>query len=80
MAVTATEQSQDLTNRIKEMIYLERQEERRRQGRFENSSLDLPSPVQETKNFARLFYDNKNNNDLEESVIDFKKVKKIEFS
>lgn len=43
-----------------------------------NDSFDIPSPVQESKNFADLFVDLKRFNLDDEN--DDKKIKKIEFS
>ena len=76
MAVTETMHSQDLTNKIRQLIYLDNQ---RRREDGDMSSDGMPSIIQESNNFANMFINMK---DLEESdqAIDPKKIKKIEFS
>eukprot|EP00347_Sterkiella_histriomuscorum_P013882 403363003 len=80
MAVTATEHSQDLTNKIRQLIYMDNQN--RDFYSDDGSQTDgMPSIIQETKNFANMFFNVKDLNEESGSDnLDDKKIKKIEFS
>jgi hypothetical protein len=79
LAVTATENSQDLTHKIRQLIYMDNH--RQRMDYDSESQTDgMPSIIQESKNFANLFFDMKNFNDESSENFDAGKVKKIEFS